>query len=173
MQHPDKKTSPAPGLKPGAQCAQLRPFRMLTLLWLTGACVSLYSHSIDEGYYYFSWLAWGLRRCLHISGCFTTRSTDAEAFSESSRHPLLFLRMVSKPTTNPDIGATQSLPATFCQRRAFLVHCLPVTSGDDSMYTRLGAVAFTVLQCDLIHPYADYSTHCYRSASQPSSQEHH
>ena len=33
------------------------------------------------------------------------------------RHPLLFLRKVSKPTTHPDIGATQGFQAAFCLRR--------------------------------------------------------
>ena len=105
----------------------------------------------------------GFHRCLHISGCLATRWTDAET---SSRHPLLLLRMGSKPTTILDIGATQSLLATFCQRRTFLVHCLPVTfRRRQYICTRLGAVAFTVLRCVLIHPYADYPTHCWALSS--------
>ena len=61
----------------------------------------------------------------------------------SQRHPLLFLRKVSKPTTHPDIGATQGFQAVFCLRRTFPLHCLPVASRSlQTTSTRLGCCLY-------------------------------
>ena len=103
----------------------------------------MYSHSVDNAHSCSSWFALGL------DSTYVYRYQGALLPVElSQRHPLLFLRKVSKPTTHPDIGATQGVQAAFCLRRTFPLHCLPVTSrSPQTASTRLGAVAFTVVWC--------------------------
>jgi len=107
----------------------------------------MYSHSVNNGHSHSSWFALGL------DSTYVYRYQGALLPVElSQRHPLLFFRKVSKPTTHPDIGATQGFQAAFCLRQTFALHCLPVTSRSlQTTSTRLGAVAFTVVWCNLVY----------------------
>ena len=68
----------------------------------------MYSHSVDNGHSCSSWFALGLDST-YVYG-YQGALLPVEL---SQRHPLLFLRKVSKPTTHPDIGTTQDVQAAF------------------------------------------------------------
>ena len=115
----------------------------------------MYSHSVDNGHSCSSWFA------LDLDSTYVYGYQGALLPVElSQRHPLLlFLRKVSKPTTHPDIGATQDVQAAFDLRRTFPLHCLPVTplESTDCEHTAgrccpyRGMVQFG-LQCGMLYP---------------------
>ena len=112
---------------------------------MTSSAREIFILTLGHSFYQEASIGCGFYRCLYLQGCF--------APVELSRRHCSLLSDLKDWTHHLDMGSSQYVQATFCQRGFSLFYSPQHPQMTAFMTARLGAVAFTVLWCEGIFHY--------------------